>query len=138
MAAFTVKDPTNFEAFMARWKRIIVDETIIVRTIIYNDAVAGSVLSYEESGDTEISYWIGKKYWGQGIATRALSMFLDVIRLRPLYARAIKDNFASLRVLEKCGFQKIGEAKGFANAHGGEVEEYILKLDLFGNEEAKS
>ena len=129
MAAFTVKDPIDYEAFMTRWQRILIDETIRIRTIIYNDAVAGSVLSYEESGDTEVSYWLGKNYWGHGITTRALSIFLGEIRLRPLYARAAKDNLASLRVLEKCGFQKIGEDQGFANAHGEEVEEYILKLD---------
>lgn len=39
-----------------------------------------------------------------------------------------KDNLASLRVLEKCGFAISGEQKGFANARGKDVEEYILEL----------
>ncbi len=34
----------------------------------------------------------------------------------------------SLRVLEKCGFRIIGEDKGFANARGREVEEFLLEL----------
>ena len=51
------------------------------------------------------------------------------IKVRPLYARAAKDNFASLRVLEKCGFTRIGEDKGFANARGEEIEEFMLRLD---------
>jgi RimJ/RimL family protein N-acetyltransferase len=87
------------------------------------------VLSYEEDGKPEVSYWIGKEYWGRGIATWALADFLvHINRKRPIYARAAKDNLASLRVLEKCGFKIIGEDKGFANARNGEVEEYLLEL----------
>ena len=47
---------------------------------------------------------------------------------RPMYARVVKDNIASLRVLEKCGFTICGEGKGFAYARGEEVEEFILRL----------
>jgi RimJ/RimL family protein N-acetyltransferase len=131
MAAFTVKDPTDREAFNARWSRILGDETILIRTILYNGQVAGSVLSYEDDGKPEVSYWIGKEYWGRGIATRALADFLvHINRKRPVYARVAKDNLASLRVLEKCGFTIIGEDKGFANARNGEVEEYLLELGV--------
>ena len=129
MAAFTVKDPTDKQAFWVRWRRILNDETITVKTVLYEGAVAGSVLIYEQSGETEVSYWIGKKYWGRGIATQALTLFLKTVKLRPLFARAAKDNLASLRVLEKCGFLKIGEDKGFANARGEEVDEFILRLE---------
>ena len=45
-----------------------------------------------------------------------------------LYACVAKDNSASIRVLEKCGFTISGEDKGFSNARGEEVEEFILKL----------
>lgn len=48
MAAFIAKDPTNQEAFMAHWHRILADETVIIQTIIFNEHVAGSVSSYEE------------------------------------------------------------------------------------------
>ncbi|MGC5327931.1 GNAT family N-acetyltransferase [Brevibacillus sp. SYSU BS000544] len=49
--------------------------------------------------------------------------------MSPLYARAVKDNMASIRVLQKCGFKITGTNKGFANARGEEVEEVILRLD---------
>jgi RimJ/RimL family protein N-acetyltransferase len=78
--------------------------------------------------EPEIGYWIDKTYWGKGVATRALALFLEEIELRPLYARVAKDNQGSIRVLEKCGFIRHGEDKGFANARGAEVEEYILML----------
>jgi RimJ/RimL family protein N-acetyltransferase len=132
MAAFTAKDPADRDAFMAKWAKILGDETSIVQTILIGEQVAGSVLIWtdEELDGPEVSYWIGKSYWGKGVATRALSEFLHShVKDRPLYGRAVHDNIASLRVLEKCGFRRIGEGNGFANARGEEVEEYILKLD---------
>jgi RimJ/RimL family protein N-acetyltransferase len=128
MAAFTRKDPTDKESFMAHWTRILNDESILIKTILFEGKVAGSVLSYVQSGEREVSYWLGKEYWGRGIATHALTELLDLIEERPLYARAAKDNIASLRVLEKCGFRIIGEDKGFANARGEDIEEYVLEL----------
>jgi len=131
MAAFTARDPTDRNAFMAHWARILNDVTNTIQTILFNGQVAGSVASYkdEEFGELEITYWIGREYWGKDIATRALSLFLDLVTVRPLYGRAAKDNVASLRVMQKCGFIICGEGKGFAYARGKEVEEYILKLE---------
>jgi RimJ/RimL family protein N-acetyltransferase len=129
MAAFTAKDPSNREAFLVHWHKIMGDATTIIQTIVYDGQVAGSVFSYEDAGKPEVSYWIGKAYWGKGIATRALSEFLaDSNRTRPIYARVAKDNLGSRRVLEKCGFTVIRESKGFANARGEEIEELLLEL----------
>jgi len=129
MAAFTAKDPTNQEAFIAHWRRILADETTINQTILFNGHVAGSVSSYEDEGKPEVTYWLGKDYWGKGIATWALKEFLaQKNQLRPIYARIAKDNLGSRRVLEKCGFKIIGESKGFANARGQEIEEFRLEL----------
>ena len=128
LAAFTAKDPTDRDAFIAHWAKILADENITIRTIMFAGQVAGHIVSHSWFGDPEISYWIGKEYWGQGIATQALSEFLNLVKIRPLYARVVKDNLASFRVLEKCGFIMDGEDKGFANARGQEVEEFILKF----------
>jgi RimJ/RimL family protein N-acetyltransferase len=129
MAAFTAKDPTNQEAFMAHWHRILMNETVIIQTILFNGVVAGSVSSYEEEGKPEVTYWLGKEYWGKGIATWALTEFLKHHnKTRPIYARVAKDNLGSCRVLEKCGFEIIGESRGFANARGQEIEELLLEF----------
>lgn len=128
MAAFTPKDPLDVGAFSERWKKILSDETIRVKTILYNGEVAGSVLVFHQFGEPEISYWLGSEYWGKGIATGALAEFLKIIAERPLYARAAKDNLASIRVLQKCGFTLCGEDKGFANARNSDVEEFIFVL----------
>ena len=129
MAAFTAKDPTNQEAFMAHWHRILAEETNIIQTILCNGQVAGSVSSYLDEGRPEVTYWLGKEYWGKGIATWALKEFLAHHNpARPIYARVAKDNLGSRRVLEKCGFKVIGELTGFANARGQEIEELLLEL----------
>lgn len=129
MAAFIARDPTNREAFMAHWHRILANKTVILQTILFHGQVAGSVSSYEEEGRQEVTYWLGKEYWGKGIATWALKEFLAQKNpIRPFYARVAKDHLASRRVLEKCGFKVIGESRGFANARGQEIEELLLEL----------
>jgi RimJ/RimL family protein N-acetyltransferase len=128
MAAFTAKNPSDRNAFDSFWERILGDKSILIKTILFNNMVAGSVLKYEQSGHAEVSYWIGKEFWGKGIATGALSLFLQLFTQRPVYARSAKDNLASIRVLEKCGFIVSGETKGYANARGIEIEELELIL----------
>ncbi len=129
MAAFTAKDPADRTAFMAHWARNLADETTTNRAILFDGEVAGSVSCYEErAGEPEVTYWLGKPYWGKGIATAALRALLLLVTARPMYARAAKDNLASLRILEKCGFTIVGQGKGFANARGKEIEEYMLRL----------
>jgi RimJ/RimL family protein N-acetyltransferase len=130
MAAFTAKNPSDKVVFKAHWEKIFNDERIIKKTIILNGEVAGQISSFEQFGEPEVSYWIGREFWGKGVATRALSQFLNDVNIRPLYARAAKDNIASIRVLEKSGFKICGEDKGFSNARSEEVEEYVLKLLL--------
>jgi RimJ/RimL family protein N-acetyltransferase len=129
MAAFTRKNPADQDAFLAHWTEILSAPSVRARSIVQSGEVLGSVLSYEESGKPEVTYWIGRQYWGKGVATKALSLFLaNVDTRRPMRARAAKDNVASIRVLEKCGFKVIEEAKGFANAREAEIDELVLEL----------
>ena len=105
MAAFTAKDPTNKEAYIAHWHRNLANETTINRTIVFNGQVVGSVSSYEEDGKPEVTYWLGKEYWGKGMATSALREFLaQHNKTRPIYARIAKDNLGSCRVPGKMWF----------------------------------
>ena len=130
MAAFTAREPANRQAFDAHWTRILADASIVIRAIVVDvDAgVVGHVLSYLEGGEREVSYWIGRPHWGRGVATQALRQFLAERAERPLYARAAKDNLASIRVLERCGFKACGEGRGFAEARGAEIEELVFRL----------
>jgi RimJ/RimL family protein N-acetyltransferase len=90
--------------------------------------VAGHVASFEHFFKEEVTYRLGRRYWNKGIATAVLSALLRQRESRPLHARAAKDNIASRRVLEKCGFTVVGSDRGFAGARGEQVEEVIFEL----------
>jgi RimJ/RimL family protein N-acetyltransferase len=131
MAAFTVPDPADRAAFEAKWTRILADESTVIRTIVADGRVAGSVTLWrDEALDApEVSYWLGREFWGRGLATAALTEFLRIVETRPLYGRAAEDNLGSIRVLEKCGFRLHREERGYANARGEEIAEVVLRLD---------
>lgn len=128
MAAFTSKNVNDRAAFDTKWGKILADPAIAIQTVLADDQVAGYVLHHSWFGDPEITYWLGREFWGKGIATQALSSFLEQEQLRPLYGRVAKDNIASRKVMEKCGFVLIGEDKSFSNARGQEVDELILAI----------
>lgn len=129
MAAFTSKDPNDWNSFAEHWNKILANKNIIKKTIIAENTVVGHVVHFEQFGEPEVTYWIGKEYWGKGIATNALREFLKEVTIRPLYARAAKDNTGSLKVLKRCGFMISGEDSGYANGHGKDVGEFVLTLN---------
>ena len=125
MAAFPSRDR---EAFYAHSARIMADKSVIFKAIVSNDQLAGSIVSWEMAGEREVGYWLGKEYWGKGIATQALAEYMKIVTQRPLYAHVAQHNVGSRRVLEKCGFTIIGE-DSYTNPAGVLVEEYHLKLE---------
>lgn len=128
LAAFTPKDPSDKDAYIKKWTRLLSDEKVNIRTILFQKEIAGSIAKYEMEGDAEITYWIGKSFWGKGIASNALKNFLEIEKTRPIFGRVAFDNLGSQKVLEKCGFSKIGTEKGFANARNKEIEEFVYEL----------
>lgn len=128
LAAFTSKDPTDKKAYIEKYTKHLDDPRINQQTILVDGIVAGSVAKFMIDGDTEITYWIDKKFWGKGIATTALKTFLTIVETRPVFGRVAFDNIGSQKVLEKCGFTRIGQDKGFANARQAEIEEFIYRL----------
>jgi RimJ/RimL family protein N-acetyltransferase len=122
MASFPSRDR---EAFDAHWARTLRDESCVVRTVERDGLPVGNVSSWEHDGERDVGYWIGRAHWGQGIATSALSAFLDVDRARPLHAHVDTTNPGSIRVLEKCGFHR---ASAPTVADDG-IEELLFRLD---------
>ncbi len=126
MAAFPAREQ---EAFMTHWARILGDETVVTKTIDLDGCVAGSVVSFEHSGRREVGYWLGRQYWGRGVATRALAELLSLLEERPLYAYVARHNVGSRRVLEKCGFAVCEEdAEGFLFELGATARSEVEKL----------
>jgi [ribosomal protein S5]-alanine N-acetyltransferase len=64
---------------------------------------------HADSRDTDIGFRLFKKYWNQGFATEAARACLDygfkVLGLPSVIGRAVADNSASIRVLEKIGLR---------------------------------
>ncbi|MCY1140967.1 GNAT family N-acetyltransferase [Actinoplanes sp. Pm04-4] len=91
--------------FVTHWiTRILADPQVGARTVLADGAVAGNVVSWWQDGRREVGYWLGERFWGRGVGTRALTLYLEVEKHRPLHATADVSNKASIRVLERCGF----------------------------------
>ncbi|MBL8880819.1 MAG: GNAT family N-acetyltransferase [Phycisphaerales bacterium] len=133
MAAFTAKNVTDRDAYMTKWHRLLADATVVSRTILLQESandpmIVGSVATFLFGDERNVTYGVGRRYWGRGFATRGLQLLLAEVHDRPLFARAASDNFGSIRVLQKCGFCEIGRDRFFAEARGRETEETIFKL----------
>jgi RimJ/RimL family protein N-acetyltransferase len=101
----------------------------VVKAIVVDDgAVAGHVVSFERDGKREVGYWVGRPFWGRGIASRALDEFLRVVTERPLHAVVAVANPASMRVLEKCGFTVTRSETRFDERLGEEVDLVLFEL----------
>ena len=128
MAAFTTEDPSDRSAFDAHMEKIMSSAEGTLRAITHDDRLVGTIGSYVSDGVIEVTFWIDRAYWGQGIASQALAQFLDLVPVRPLRARAASDNAGSLRVLQKAGFRTLGTEVSYAPGRGTEIEETILQL----------
>ena len=106
MAAFP---PRERDAFLTHWRTKVLRPENVTRTIVVGGRVAGYVGSWEQDGQRLVAYWLGREHWGQGLATRALSEFLELEPVRPLHAWVAVHNAGSMRVLEKCGFRTVAQ-----------------------------
>lgn len=125
MAAFT---PRDRDAFMEHLAKILVNPDVTKKVILLGDEVVGDILRFQRGGIEEVGYWIGREHWGNGIASRALTLFLEIEPVRPLYAIVAEHNAASLRVLEKCGFVLIDRNYQADDLPGPDVVDYLLEL----------
>ncbi len=68
LAAFMPKDPTDKAAYLSKYTKLLGDPIVNNQTIILDNIIIGSIAKFVMAGDTEITYWIDRKFWGQGIA----------------------------------------------------------------------
>jgi hypothetical protein len=91
MAAFPVRQE---DELMAHWREILGDATIAKKTFLCHGEVVGNIVSFGGPDAREVGYWFGRRYWGRGVATGALSAFLDLVTTRPLYAHVARHSRA--------------------------------------------
>lgn len=107
ISAYSSKDKGEF---MRHWEGVLRNKAIVARTIIYKEKIAGHILCWKEGKyEQRIGYWVGKQFWGRGIANAAISALLLEVKIRPLFAEVANHNIASKRVLEKNGFELLDE-----------------------------
>jgi RimJ/RimL family protein N-acetyltransferase len=126
MAAFPARDK---DQFAAHWAKVRADGTVVLRTIVADGAVAGNIGSWKQDGQRLIGYWVGREYWGSGVATQALAQFVRQVTARPLHAHVAVHNAGSIRVLEKCAFRRDRVQEANAPAPDDGIEELIFMLD---------
>jgi RimJ/RimL family protein N-acetyltransferase len=127
LAAFPSRDR---EAFFTHWTtNILGNPAALSCAILVGDQVAGNIGAWTDAASHNrlVGYWLGREFWGRGIASAALSQFLRVESTRPLSAHVAKHNLGSIRVLEKAGFARAGE-DAFALPNGARSEEFIYFL----------
>ncbi|MFJ2648102.1 GNAT family N-acetyltransferase [Streptomyces sp. NPDC087420] len=116
--------PREREAFMAHWTtNILGNPTGFVQAVTVEGELAGNVMAWWDEGRRFIGYWLGRQYWGRGIGSRALALFLEQEKARPLYADPFVGNTASVRLLERHGFRRTDTVRY------GELEHVVLVLD---------
>jgi RimJ/RimL family protein N-acetyltransferase len=124
MAAFP---PREWEPFVAHWGKIRVDDNLVAKTIVSDGEVAGNVVCFERGDKRYVGYWLGREFWGRGLATRALAELVAELG-RPLYAEVSTTNVGSIRVLEKCGFEVVGTTVEHHETLGGDIELLVMEL----------
>jgi RimJ/RimL family protein N-acetyltransferase len=128
--AMAVSPPRTHDAFRRHWvEKVLADPQVRAQTITYGNDVCGNVVSFPRDGLRLVGYWIGKAYWGRGIASAALATFIRDEAERPLHALVATSNLGSIRVLEKCGFYNVEVRTAFDEALGYDVEESLMRLD---------
>jgi RimJ/RimL family protein N-acetyltransferase len=125
MAAVIPRDEATFHA---HWTKILAERSVVAKTILAEEVLVGSISCFKRDGKDFVGYWLAKEHWGKGIASRALALLLEQVSIRPLHARVARDNVASLRVLERSGFEITGYRISPPDGRLLEVEEAMLLL----------
>lgn len=116
--------PRELDAFLTHWRTtVLADPTVFVRAITVEGETAGSVVTWWAGEDRYLGYWLGSRFWGRGVGTEALRLFLEAEPVRPLWADPAAANTASVRLLRRHGFRPVRTVRH------GENDHVVLRLD---------
>ena len=104
-ANFTPRDHQSFADHWAR--KILGDPSVRAQTVTLDGATAGNLVAWWQHERRYVGYWLGREFWGRGVGTLALSLFLEQEKVRPLWADTDIGNVASQRLLRRCGFSEM-------------------------------
>jgi RimJ/RimL family protein N-acetyltransferase len=128
VAVFPLRD---HDTFTTHWReRVLANEANYAWTIVADGEVAGNMLCFERDGKREVGYWLGRAYWGRGIATAALAALLREVTERPLYAYVARSNVASI-LLDAATYHAIAANYPDAEHHHLELKGKAAPLETF-------
>jgi RimJ/RimL family protein N-acetyltransferase len=119
------------------WIRRIGEESPLTNFAIVVDGEAAGGIGLVLNGDihrcsAEIGYWLGETFWGRGVMTeavRALTQWaFDNFNLSRIYAGVLEWNPASMRVLEKAGYQFEGRLRKAVVKQNRVMDEFIYSV----------
>lgn len=94
--------------------------------------VGADSLEIGASHRAEIGYWLAKPYWGQGIMTDAVGVYVryafDELKLLRLTAHVFQFNVGSARVLGKNGFKLEGQLRKHFRKNEKLYDAYLFGL----------
>lgn len=119
--------PRPREVFFSIWEKHFTDPLIngcvIEMESDQGTELVGSIACFQAEDRDNVGYWIARQHWGKGIASRALAIFLEMEKRRPLHATTARSNATSQRILERNGFR-------FIKHHMGEETERYLAREI--------
>jgi RimJ/RimL family protein N-acetyltransferase len=124
---YTLEDAREFIATRSR-----PDPDFITAAITLDDELIGAIdaiikpaSAIQRERGYCLGYWLGQPYWGHGYMSEAARGFIAhvfaMIADDTLYSGAFTDNAASLRIQDKLGFRRDGEAMFYTAPHGKEL-----------------
>ena len=127
---YTIENANNFIAFAIK------DEPIHIFAIEIDGKAVGGIGIHPQADimkkNAELGYWLGEKYWGKGIISRAIREIIpfafktyDITRI---YARPFGNNVASQKVLEKAGFKLEARIKENIFKNGEYLDELVYAI----------
>jgi RimJ/RimL family protein N-acetyltransferase len=128
-AAFVPAVDPGLEAYVAKHRRLLADDTVTDLVVELDGEVVGSAACFVVEGDREVTYWVRRDLTGRGLASTALSAVLERVTERPVFGRCVADNEGSAGVLQRAGFVRVGEEEAWAEGRGATVRELVFRLD---------
>jgi len=131
--ASRIPQPYSFDD-ASWWVEVGSKEQAFVRAISLNGAFCGVIGVYTKEADyahaAELGYWIAQEYWNQGIASKAVADFTELVfattDIQRIYAVVAAPNVASIKVMEKVGFSLEGILKQAVQKQGQFFDEHLF------------
>jgi ribosomal-protein-alanine N-acetyltransferase len=88
----------------------------------------------------ELGYWLAEPFWGRGLMTEAVKQFtawtFEHLEVHRIHASVFATNAASIRVLEKAGFQREGHLRASVFKQGRILDQFLYARIKDGTQHA--